>query len=61
MKETKNVWELEGSSYQRRSLTEGGFRHKEMLSRVPEKGKMLADRSVWNPRAADKILKIPVS
>lgn len=62
-KETKNVWELKGNSYQPWpwNLTEGGFRHKKMLSRVPEKGKMLADRLVWNLRVADKILEIPVS
>lgn len=34
---------------------------KEMLSRVPEKGKMLADRLFCNPGVADKILDIPVS
>lgn len=62
-KETKNVWELEGSRDQPWpwSLTEGGFRHKKKLSGVPEKGKMLADRLVWNLRLADKILEIPFS
>lgn len=42
-------------------LKEGGFQHKELLSRVPEKDKMLADRLFWNPREADKILEILVS
>lgn len=62
--ETKNVWECGGSSYQPWpwSLTEGGrILTKELLSRVPEKDKMLADRLFWNPRVADKILEIPVS
>lgn len=31
-----------------------------MLSRVPEKDNMLADRLFWNPRVADEIVEIPV-
>lgn len=55
------MWRWQLSSALTVTLTEGGFPHKEKLSRVPEKGKMPADRLLWNPRGADKILDLPVS
>lgn len=44
-----------------RDAAEGEFPHREKLSRVPKKGKMLAGRLLWNPRGADKTLDLPVS